>query len=297
MQHLLNSKPTEQLATLCLGPAPSPLVRHFQMSLKDEDAVSAMLQEVRPQRIYHFAGLSRVSDEFSFDDYFSANFLSTTVLLEKIERRHEPVEFFFASSVHVYGNTSEVVTEGSPVHPQGPYGYTKYLAEEALRKKSQTLDGLRVIIGRLYNCIGPGQPPGFAASDLCYKVVDALQTGKSVIKTGPLTTYRRFLDVRDAVTAIASLFDASSAKCETYNIASERELQIGEILRILLNLATISPEIETTSQASANEFRGLRLSTERIRKILPGLTFRPIEVTLRDMVEWTKQHGSEMKPA
>ena len=256
------------------------------MSLEDEQATFQLIQKVRPDRVYHFAGISRVSKEFSSQQYLTTNYMATLHLIKALERLAKPVSFFFASSVHVYGNPQEIVTETSPPHPQGPYGQSKYLAEEALRNQSTKNDQLKAIIGRLYNCIGPGQAEGFVASDLCRKIATLKRTQGTLLETGPLNTYRRFLDVRDAVSLIPQLFNIPTAsQFEIYNIASEREVQIKEMVNILIKYAGISPKVESSGEASPNEFKGLRLSTDKLKKAIPGLGFRPIEETLKDMLD------------
>lgn len=293
VEHLLSSEPSNELFTVCLTASPSPKVRHFQVSLEKTDEIARIVAEIRPDRVYHLAGIARVTRDFTFSQYFSANFLATTSLLEALERLGLPVEFFFASSVHVYGNPRNTVTESSPPNPLGAYGRSKLLAEEALRERCSRCPWLRVVVGRLYNCIGPGQPEGFVAPDLCRKVMEVMRSGETQIRTGPLTSYRRFTDVRDIVAVLPRLFSVPAlSPFEIYNISSHRELQIRDMLSILLRLASVSPRIESSGDISPNEFTGLKLSTEKLQTAVSPLTFRPIEETLKDMLEWAKVHST-----
>jgi nucleoside-diphosphate-sugar epimerase len=283
VDHLVSLKGEEAIATIGFEPARDG-IRHFNCNLEDESKTRAIVAEFAPDAIYHLAGVSRVSAEIPFEEYFSRNTLTTAHLVRGTHGLDKPVSFFFTSSVHVYGNAEQTVSEAEAPKPQSAYGFSKYLAELFLKESTQTLPGFRAVVGRLYSCIGPGQAAGFVASDMCAKIAVALKAPTAPFKTGPLTPYRRFIDVRDVVRILPTLLDATGGPFEIYNVASPHELQIRDLLAILLKEAGISPPIKAQDSSDTNQFRGLQVDTAKLSRLVPASAFRPIQQTLRDML-------------
>ncbi len=264
-------------------------VRHYACEMLDEAELARIVTEVAPDRIYHLAGSSKVHGSVGMPDYFNNNFLTTISLLRAVQKLQSVIALFFSSSVHVYGNQDNEVSENSDVKPAGFYGFSKYIAEEALKGHVAKMPKLRVVVGRLYSCIGPGQPEGFVASDLCKRIAQLPTHGPAILKTGPLSGYRRFLDVRDAVRIFPLLLSTKfDNRFEIFNIASPHELQVRRMVELLMDISGKRPKLETTDDNS-NPFLGLKLSTNKLQGALPPLHFRPIEETLKDMLTWTER--------
>lgn len=280
VDHLRRQRPEEEVFLLDR----ESLDDAIACDLTDVDATRGAVEATKPDRLFHLAGMSTVSGEIDFPQYFLANFLTTQNLLQALGERK--CCFFLASSVHVYGSQTQPVAEDSEVHPANPYAYSKYLAEELIRQTVPDQPNLSAVIGRLYSCIGPGQGPGFVASDLCRKIAE-LSPGET-LKTGPLSAYRRFLDVRDLV----GILDRLTLACtgfEIVNVASPHELPIQSMLEKILKLAGVQPPVESTQQ-TGNTFRGLQLKTDKLHRLLDKVEFRPIESTLKDMYQATLEN-------
>ncbi len=255
--------------------------------LADAKAVSKIVTSFAPDKVFHLAGNSRVSPSIGMPEYFEHNFLTTMNLKDALDKLPHPVSLFFSSSVHVYGNQEAEVTESSITKPVGAYGFTKFLAEEGLRHwVSESPKGLRkVVVARLYSCIGPGQGEGFVVSDLCRKIAALPAKGTPTLTVGPLSATRWFLDVRDAVGIFARLLETGKEAFEVFNIGSPHQLQISHVLQMLLKIAEKSPRIDSVDSTAPNAFAGLRVSFKKVEKTLVPLTFRPIEQTLRDIYD------------
>jgi GDP-4-dehydro-6-deoxy-D-mannose reductase len=291
IDRLVSLHGAEQVATVGFESV-RPDVTHFSCDLEDEGKAKQIVTSFSPDQLYHLAGVSRVSSEIPFEEYFSRNYLTTVHLVSGTEAVGKPVTFFFASSVHVYGNAEGMVSEATAPAPQSPYGFSKYLAEQFLNEATQRLAGFRAVVARLYSCIGPGQARGFVASDLCAKIATALKAPAAPLKTGSLSAYRRFQDARDVVSVLTRLMDAPGSPFEVYNVASPYELQIKQLLEILLKEAGISPPIQSEDTQGTNPFRGLQVDTTKLTRLVPPSAFRPIEETLRDMLRHELSHPS-----
>jgi len=259
---------------------------HVPTDLTDPAQVRRLVETVRPSYVYHLAGTSRVNPTATVPDYFPSNFLTTARLLEALEARREPVTLFFASTVHVYGNQAGLVDEASSLRPVSPYGFTKYLAEEALRRASSRSPLLRIVIGRIYNCLGPGQSPGFVASDLASRIA-ASPSSPSTLKLATPSSFRRFLDVRDAaeiVCLLTALGTEIHSGLETFHVASPYEKTIRELAEALVALSGKPIQLDG-DPSDGNTFLGLRLNMSKLERTLGGFQFRPLERTLAEMMQ------------
>ncbi len=222
-------------------------------------------------------------------EYFAHNTLTTQNLIQGLMAVSKPFRVFFASSVHVYGNQSSEADESSEVTPEGYYGMSKYLSERALEEFAKQRPDIRVVVGRLYSCIGPNQPPGFVTSDLTTKL--ASLTNNSLLETGPLSAYRRFLDVRDAVEILVRLVESDQTNgFEIVNIASPFEMKVQEIVEKLVAVSGKKVRIQSR-ETDQNPFKGLKISLRKQEKLVPGFSFRPLETTLQDI--WNSVHIRE----
>lgn len=272
------------------APIGSKQIEHRQCDLSDASAVLQHIQDVRPDHVYHLAGTARVSEGAGLPEYYQSNVTATSHLMKALSTLQKPVRVFLASSVHVYGNRTEVVDEKSPVEPIGHYGFTKYLAERTVEDCVGKNPQIGAVLGRLYSCIGPGQGPGFVTSDLALRLAKMSPDSNEPLNTGPLEANRRFGDVRDVVPVFSQLLSkAELGKSEIFNIASPYEFRIRHLVESLVKVSGRNCRIQSQTASHANPFQGLKVSVEKLNKTLPGLKFRPLDETLLDIWKSVEQ--------
>jgi len=256
------------------------------VDLLDTERLTEVIRKIQPDRVYHLAGFSRVSGKEDLPENFELNYLGTTSLLKALGKAvQKKVSFFLASSTLVYGNQLHKVSEDSTLQPNSPYGFSKYLAEEAARHATQSSPELSVVVGRLYNNIGPGQPPGFVVPDLCVRIREALEKKDASLRTGPLDGRRSFMDVRDTVKILAQLLEnPQPSRFEIYNLASPHTHTIREIVDTLVKLSGKDLEVCPSNELAPNAFAGLEVGTEKLSRALHP-TFRPLKETLKDTLD------------
>lgn len=114
--------------------------------------------------------------------------------------------------------------------------------EEFLTLAKVHEEGLRAVIVRLFNVIGPRQQG--LNGPVVPRLVEQALSGR------PLTVYndgrqlRCFTDVSDAVRAILRLMETEAAVGEIFNVGSDRPTTIGELARIIIELTGSSSRIE-----------------------------------------------------
>lgn len=282
LKHLTEDR-KEKVICLNREPLDVPGAEEYRLDLTDEAKVEELILKLQPDRIYHLVGISKISESFQMPDYFASNTLTTLSLLRALSKLQKPVGFFFSSSMHVYGNQEQEVKEDALPQPGSPYAFTKYLAEQAVKNFALENPNKKCVVGRLYSCFGPGQGEGFVAPDLVRKVLSLSEN--EPLKVGPLNTFRRFLDARDIVKAFPVLLEKeTNSNFEVYNLASPHELMISDMLKIILKITGKNPRVESSS-ATPNSFKGLKVNTEKLFGTVPPSHFRPVEDTLKDIVE------------
>jgi len=287
MSHLKSLNPNENIYGCALNAPENSDCRTYIIDLTDQLKVFDLIRKLKPQRVFHLAGIAKVSNEITFESYFSQNTLSTQYLLEALVSLDCPVEFFLASSVHVYGNQSYSVNELAETKPESSYGFSKYLAEETLKSFSLQNPKLKTLVGRLYSCVGPKQPLGFVTSDICKKIKDLKKTGAKNLEVGPIDSIRRFTDVRDVVKILPILMNLElTSRFEIFNIAQPKEILVGEMIQTLLDLEGINAQILSRPSAD-NSFKGLKVDTSKMGRHIPPSFFRPLESTLQDILDST----------
>lgn len=236
------------------NPKGTPEAADFQRAdlLVPEEAL-ALLKVARPDAIVHLAGLTRGSPE----ELWQANVNGTRNLLggAGMAPREEPLRFVLASSAAVYGSTAAdhlPVRETMGIQPTSPYALSKAAQELACQAGSHG-PRFELVRARLFNLVGPGQPDHLVPAAF----IKQLRNAKgNRIGVGDLTTTRDFVDVRDAVHALAILLQ-SGQDGSAYNVAGGHERTIGEVLDLLIQVAgwKTSVEVEVARIAGGEVLR------------------------------------------
>lgn len=278
--HLRREHPDEKTVGLSRSEFHQRDVTHYSVDMNERSSLRSALAQISPDRVYHLAGISRVSD--ALPGHFEQGFLTTVALFEELKTLSRPVRVFLASSAHVYGNQEGSISEEAPARPVSAYGFCKYLAEQTSRHAVQA-SNIKVVVGRLYNCIGPGQGEGFVVSDLARRILKAVESKNPVLKTGSLSARRQFIDIRDLVELLPKLLATEFASSiEVFNIASPHSRRIEEIVQMLLKVVGRKVKIESDADVARNPFRGLDLNTSRLQSLLQP-TFRSLETSVEDL--------------
>ena len=119
---------TERIDHLYLDPhlEAARLFLHYG-DLTDGNALSRLLQDVRPAEVYNLGAQSHVAVGFQNPIYTAdVDALGTLRLLEAVRLLDYPVHFYQASSSEMFGQAVETPqTEHTPFHPRSPYGVAK----------------------------------------------------------------------------------------------------------------------------------------------------------------------------
>ena len=251
------------------------------------------LEEVldfKPDVVFHLAGQSHVGASWEkLEETYSNNTLATLYLLEGFASAKQKPVFLLASSAAVYGavpKKRQPIRESQPPSPLSHYGVSKLNAEEVLRFYRRVY-GIKGIAVRLFNQIGPGQRPSFAASSFAKAIAEAEKgKRKPVVEVGNLEAKRDFTDVRDGVEALFILSQRGKPG-EVYNLGSGKVYSIGEILEILLSFSEVEFRVEVKrTRLRKADIPMLWANIGKLNRVTGWTPSIPIEKTLLDILNW-----------
>lgn len=221
------------------------------LDIMDSDAVHALLEEKRPEYIFHLAAQSSVAYSWKKPELtVDVNVKGALHLLEALRTLKEKDGYnprvLMVGSSEEYGRPQTQdgrIDENHPVHPVNIYAATK-VCQNMLARIYAEAYGLNIVMTRSFNHIGPGQAPTFVVADFCQQVAK-IERGEQepIIRVGNLSAKRDFTDVRDVVKAYVLLIEHGELG-ETYNIGSGRAYSIREILGVIIAKSSLNIDIE-----------------------------------------------------
>jgi GDP-4-dehydro-6-deoxy-D-mannose reductase len=225
-----------------------PRIQSVPVELCDPAAVTTLLGQVKPDRIYHLAGQAFVP--ISWDDPWETLFTNIRSQLNIFQgclaNNLTATRSLVIGSQEEYGRLSPAempATESSPFRPDNPYGVSK-VAQDLLGQAYFLRHGLPVVRVQPFNHIGPRQNRRFVASNFAHQIVEIEQGHQPpVIKVGNLDAQRDFTDVRDVAQAYIAALDRGQPG-ESYVVASGIARSVRSILDGLLAHSTYQVTVE-----------------------------------------------------
>ena len=217
-------------------------VKYSDCDIKDAHNVYEVIDNIRPDKIFHLAGQSQVSLSFQMpEETLLHNIIPELNIFEAIRKIGISPTIVVACSSEEYGLTFKnelPMKETNPFRPLSPYAVSK-IAQETLAFQYFKSYGLKTVLTRFFSIEGPGRGKDFVTSSFARQIVKIERSGeKPIISVGNLSAKRDFTDVRDMATA----YWLASEKCkfgEPYNICSGSAMPIKSVLSVLLSKSII----------------------------------------------------------
>lgn len=136
-----------------------------QADIRDAAAMAALVADVAPEAVIHFAGLKAVGQSVSDPlDYFDNNVAGTITLLRALQQSACRC-FIFSSSATVYGEPAYLpIDESHPLRTTNPYGRTKLQIEGILKDLARSDPLWSIALLRYFNPVG-AHPSGLIGED------------------------------------------------------------------------------------------------------------------------------------
>lgn len=265
-------------------------VELIDCDLTDSSSVFSLMKNVKPDYIFHLAGLSFVPDSWIFPEVtLQENILMQLHVFESVRHADLDPVIQIALSSEEYGKVhpDEVpVREGNPFRPLSPYGVSK-VGQDMLGYQYHQSYGLKVIRTRAFNHEGPRRGEVFVTSNFAKQIAE-IEAGikPPIIHVGNLNAHRDWSDVRDVVRA----YVLSVQHCkpgEDYVIASGKSRSIREMLDLLLSLTKQKIEVAVDpARLRPSDVETLLGDPTKFRNATGWEARYTFEETMRDLLDY-----------
>ena len=267
-------------------------LRLLAADLRDSAQVRRVLEQARPDRIFHLAGQAFVGDSWA-DPWptLETNLRSQVNLCEAVLAAGLEPRMLVLGSAEEYGRVAPEdlpVRETCPLRPDSPYAVSK-VGQDLLGLQYHLSHRLPIVRVRPFNHIGPRQNRKFVAPAFASQVA-AIEAGQQppVIRVGNLGARRDFTDVRDMVRAYALAVEHGEPG-EVYNLGSGCSWSIRELLDTLLGLSPAKITIETDpARLRPADMAEMVCDASHFRARTGWAPRIPFEQTLRDLLDYER---------
>jgi UDP-glucose 4-epimerase len=273
--------------------------RYVKGTVADRELVRRLVADV--DEVYHLAAAVGVELIVRGPIYtVENNIYPTELLLRELGRQHaagRPVKCFLASTSEVYGKNpkpryaeDDDLVFGPTTRARWSYGASKAI-DEFLALAYWREQGLPVVIGRLFNVVGPRQVGAYGM--VVPRFVEAALAGRPLIVHDDGQQVRCFAHVADVVRAIVELTAHTDAPGRVFNIGSDQPIAILDLARRVIAAANPAASIEFQSYAEAysNDFEDCRHRVPDLSRLQEIIAFEPqhdLDATIGEIIEGKK---------
>ncbi len=266
---------------------------HFaQVDLTDRAAVNKIVQEFKPDGVFHLAAESHVDNSIKGPEPFIlSNVVGTFNIIEECRQLWGEDEETFAESRFLHVSTDEVYgtlgdeglfVETTPYAPNSPYSASKAGSDMIVRSYFHTY-GMNVVTTNCSNNYGPHQHD----EKLIPTVIRTAVSGNNIPVYGKGENIRDWLFVTDHCEALDLAFHKGKSG-QTYNVGGNNEWMNIDLVRLLCDILN-----ELVGDGPDGDYKNLiSFVTDR-----PGHDFRyAIDATkIREELGWAPEGKLEQK--
>lgn len=271
--------------------ADSSLFTQHILDIMQQEDITALLDEIQPDTVYHLAAQSSVAVSWKKPRLTAeVNVIGTVNVLEAVRSAQKKgIRLILIGSGEEYGFIrpgSCPLSEDEPLHPGNIYSATKACGEMigAVYERAYKMD---IIMVRAFNHSGPGQADIFVISDFCHQAAEIEKGSRPPeMSVGNLSAMRDFTDVRDVVRAYR-LLGEKGVSGRVYNVGRGKAVTIQHILDTVLSLAKKEIEVKTDpARMRASDIPIIEPDVSRIHEDTGWTAEITMEQTINDTLDY-----------
>lgn len=207
------------------GDSPDVVGIYYYKADLIQDNILRILEECRPDIIFHCAGAADVSfSELYPDEDLKLNFEVPRRLLYAIKESIPNAKIALMSSAAVYGDPiKNPIAETAQYNPISPYALHKVLMEDTAEYFSRIYN-LNISVLRIFSAYGNG-----LTKQVFWDMGQKVKTCNQLYMGGNGNETRDFIHIDDLVRAIGLIADVSETGFHVYNVANGEEISIRKI--------------------------------------------------------------------
>jgi len=269
-----------------------------ECDLMDLSSVLTVMQQVKPDAIFHLAAHANVRASFITPHAVLANnILGTSNLFEAVRLTNLDPVIQLCSTSEVYGQVEPKnipITEDCPICPASPYAVSK-VAQDLLGGSYWMSYKQRIIRTRMFAYLNPRRIDLFATSFA--RQVALIEEGllPNDLRHGNLDSVRTLIDVRDAMRA----YWEAIVWCEpgeVYNIGGTTTITVGDFLKKLVELARVP--IKTRLDPSLLRPADVTLQIPSVEKFMQATQWKPVipfEQSVADLLAYWRREAKRTR--
>lgn len=242
-------------------------------SLADDDFLERLIIESEPDEFYNLAAVTRPALSWIKPNETTVINAVVPQKICNVLARHRPYcRLFQASTSDIFGGTSYIQNESTPLDPLSPYAASKCYADQIVRAYRRR-HGLHFSTGVLFNHESPYRPIDFVSQKIAYAAafiglgisIDPLsdERGNPIVscgqvKLGNLSARRDFGYAGDYVEAMVAI--ANHSEPDDYVIGTGESHSIAELCEVAFRLVGkdwtkhVSTDVALMRKDDANTF-------------------------------------------
>lgn len=251
----------------------------FKEDIKNREALAKIIEEVKPDFIYHLAAIGSVPYSKDYPLAVLDVNLGGTINLLEAARHAGCGKFIYISSAEIYEGSRHAVNEGHPISPDSPYAASKAAADYLVLSYNKSY-GMPAVVLRLFNIYGPGN-----YKNVIFKFIQAALQN-DVLKVEGGGQIKDFLYVEDAVEALL-LAGGNGGSGEAFNIGSGNAVTIKELADKIISLVGSKAKIEENNPREIQS-KDFFCDYAKIEKAFGWKPQVGMEEGLKKTVDWIK---------
>lgn len=259
----------------------------FSGDIRDPNGVREAMKGM--DIVFHLAALIAIPFSYhSPDSYVDTNIKGTLNVLQAA-RELQADRVLVTSTSEVYGTAQYVpIDEKHPYQGQSPYSATKIGADRLAESFYRSFE-LPVSIVRPFNTYGPRQ----SARAVIPTIITQLLAGQQEIKLGALTPTRDFNYVKDTAAGFLAIAQSSRTIGEEINIATGKEISIGQLAQEIIEQINPSATIicdEQRLRPDKSEVNRLLGSNDKIKRLTDWKQQYSFQRGISETISWMKNN-------
>ena len=257
----------------------------------DLDALMALIQLRRPNRIVNFAAQSMVAESWANPDHWmTTNVVSLVRLQERLRQLDFLDSYVQVTTPEVYGSTDGWVKEDHRFDPSTPYAVSRAAGDFSLMSYVKAY-GFPASFTRAANVYGAGQP--------LYRIIPRTiffaLTGRKLQLHGGGHSVRSFIHAADVAGATRSIAD-SGKPGSTFHISTTRLIAIRDLVQIILDGLSLRFEdcVEIVGERRGKD-TAYMLDSGKIRTELGWSDRITLEAGNDETLKWVKDYRSALE--
>ena len=264
----------------------------FLGDVRDPNGVRTAMKDV--DAVFHLAALIAIPYSYHSPDMYVDTNIKGTLNILQAARDLGTKRILVTSTSEVYGTAQYVpIDEKHPYQGQSPYSATKIGADRLAESFYRSFN-LPVTIVRPFNTYGPRQ----SARAVIPTIITQLLSGKEEIKLGSLTPTRDFNYVKDTARGFLEIYKSDKTIGEEINIATQREISIGDLANELIRQINPDAKIicdEQRVRPEKSEVNRLLGCNEKIKRLTNWAPIYTFEEGLAETIEFLRNNLDKYK--